>query len=120
MTAENSGSFDALRCATKSTMPPSYLNTCSVGGSARSSRKVISRTPVQERHLAEALEQRLRPELELLHDRAVGPERDGRAVTVGVADALQRRDGLAAVDEGLRPPAAVALDVELEAAGEAR
>ena len=43
MTRWKSGSFDALRCATKSTMPPSYLNTCSVGSLPRSSRNTISR-----------------------------------------------------------------------------
>src|SRR5438034_205005 len=43
ITVANNGSFDALRCATKSTMPPSYLKVCSVGSAPRSSRNTISR-----------------------------------------------------------------------------
>ena len=39
-----------------------------------------------------------------------------RAVLVGVADPLERADGLAAVDEGHHEPAAVALDLDLEPA----
>ena len=73
---------------------------------------------VEERHLAQALEERLGAELELLHDRAVGPERDARAVLVGVADALEAADRLAAVDERHPVDAAVAPDLHLEPAGE--
>ena len=42
-TLSNSGSLDALRWRTKSTMPPSYLKICSTGSSGRSSRNTISR-----------------------------------------------------------------------------
>src|SRR5439155_1247071 len=73
---------------------------------------------VEERHLAQPLDERLGPELELFHDRAVGPERDARAVLVGVADPDEPGFGLAAVDEHHRVPAAVAPDLHLEAARE--
>ena len=43
---------------------------------------------VEEGHLAQPLDQRLGAELDLFHDRRVGPERDRRARLVGVADAL--------------------------------
>src|SRR5581483_11717613 len=68
----------------------------------------------QEGHLPEALEQRLGPELGLLEDRPVGPERDRRAPLAGAGDALQRAFGPATVDEGLHEPAAVAVDLDLE------
>ena len=42
-TLRNSDSFDALRCLTKSTMPPLYLKVTFVSGSVRSSVKRISR-----------------------------------------------------------------------------
>ena len=115
MTVAKSGSFDAFRCVTKSTMPPSYLNTCSVTGSTALVAEIDLEALVEERHLAEALDERLRPELELFHDRAVGPERDAGAVLVGVAEALETRDRLAAVDEHHRVPPAVAPDLHLEA-----
>ena len=88
MTVANNGSFDALRCVTKSMMPPSYLKTCSVDRVDALVAEDDLEALVEERHLAQALEQRLGAELELFHDRAVGPERDARAVLVGVADAL--------------------------------
>ncbi len=71
---------------------------------------------IEERHLAQTLQQRLRAEVELLHDRAVGPERDARAVLVGVAEPLERSDRLATVDECHRVAAAVAADLHLEPA----
>ncbi len=69
---------------------------------------------VEERHLPQPLDQGLRAELDLLHDRRVRPERDRRARPGGITDALQRSDGFAAVDEGDLELAAVALDLELE------
>ena len=116
MTVANSGSFDAFRCVTKSTMPPSYLKICSVGRVDALVAEDDLEALVEEGHLAEPLDQRLGAELDLFHDRAVGPERDGRAVLVGVADALEAGDRLAAVDERHRVPAAVAADLHLEPA----
>src|SRR5256884_1593243 len=43
MTRLKSGSFEVLRCLTKSTRPPEYLYVCSSFGSVRSSVKRISR-----------------------------------------------------------------------------
>ena len=72
---------------------------------------------VEERHLAQPLDQRLGAELGLLEDRGVGPERDGRAVLLRrrrLASSLSC--GLAALGEVLLPLAAVAVDLEVEAA----
>ncbi len=74
--------------------------------------------PIQERHLAQPLEQCLRAELGLLHDGRVRPERDRGSVTVGVARALQRALRTAAVGERHLPCAAVAVDLEVEPARE--
>src|SRR5205085_3612637 len=68
----------------------------------------------QEGHLPEPLQQRLGPELRLLEDRAVGPERDRRTLLAGAGDALQRAFGPAAIDEDLDVAAPVAVDLELE------
>jgi len=67
-------------------------------------------------HLAQPFEQRLGAELDLFHDRGVGPERDCRTGAIGVPDALQRAVGLATVAERLDEAAAVALDLEHEVA----
>ena len=72
----------------------------------------------EEGHLLETRQQRLGPELGLLEDRPVGPERDRRALLAGAAEALQRRHRPAAVDEGHEEPAAVAVDLQLEPDGE--
>ena len=74
-------------------------------------------TPAEERHLAEALDQRLRPELGLLEDRLAS----GQNVIV-VPCFFDGRDlgelvlGLAALREVLHPLAAVAVDLDVEAA----
>ncbi len=71
-------------------------------------------TTVEERHLAQSLDQRLRAEVELFHDRRVGPERDRGPGAVGVAGTRQRRSRCPAVLERLGVVAAVAVDRELE------
>ena len=69
----------------------------------------------QEGHLLETCEQRLGPELGLLEHRRVGPEGDGRALLAGAAHPDQRPLGAPAVDEHHHEPAAVSVDLELEA-----
>ena len=69
---------------------------------------------VQERHLAQPLEQRLGAELGLFEDRAVGPERDRGAGSFGVADSFERSLRLSAVLERHLVTTAVAQDREVE------
>ena len=69
---------------------------------------------VEERHLLQPLEQRLRAELGLVEDRRVGPERDGRAALLRRADLLQRTLRRAALRVRLHPLRAVAVHLELE------
>ena len=72
-------------------------------------------TAVEERHLAQALEQRLGTELDLVEDGAVGPERDrGAGASFGVADPLERTLRLTAVLERHLVATAVAADRQVE------
>ena len=71
---------------------------------------------VQEGHLPQPLDQGLGAELDLFHDRGVGPEGDGGACLVGVAEPRQGGYGFTAVDEGHREATTVAFDLQLEPA----
>ena len=119
----NSGSFDALRCLTKSTMPPAYLNvTGSWSWSGRSSRKRISRPLLRNAIIWQPLEERAGAELDGLEDRGVGPERDGGAGAAAgrVADDLELGLRLAAVGELDAVALAVAVDLDDRAGSTAR
>ena len=74
----------------------------------------------EERHLAQALDERLGAELRLLEDGLVGPERDRRAVLLRRAGLGELVLGLPALGEVLHPLAAVAVDLDVEAARRAR
>ena len=82
------GSFDALRCFTKSTMPPVNRKVCSSDRVGALVLEADLETLVEERHLAQPLEQRLGAELGLLEDRRVGPERDDGAASASTSGLL--------------------------------
>ena len=116
MTRSNNGSFDSVEVDDEvddaAVVPEDLLDGFVGPFVAKDDLEAL----VEEGHLPQALDECLRAEIELFHDRAVGPERDRGSRVVGVADALQRCDGFAAVDERLLEAAAVAVDDELEPA----
>ncbi len=98
-------------------MPPSYFQV-SERVSPRSSSSVICEPGREERHLADAVGERVVVEPALLEDLEVGQERDHRAaVALLVADAAQLVLGQAA-GEPLLEHAAVARDAHQQALGE--
>ena len=69
---------------------------------------------VEERHLLQSLQQRLRAELDLLEHGGIGPERHDRAALLRRADSLQRPLRYAALRVRLHPLRPVAVDLELQ------
>ena len=116
MTRLNSGSFDALRCLTKSMMPPLNLKSCSSTGSTRSSRKRISR-PLLRNAISRSRS------ISVWARNSVSSKivASGQNVIVvpcffdgaGLGELVL---GLAALGEVLLPLAAVAVDLDVEAA----
>ena len=94
---ENSASFDALRCLTKSTMPPLYWNVWSNSRSGRSSRKMISRPLLRNAIVCNRSSNGAGDELGPLGDehRGIRPERDRRT-----GPAQQRPRGRRVADDG--------------------
>src|SRR5213078_2642054 len=88
-------------------MPPSYLKICSLTGSTRSSRNTISRFLLRN-----AISRSRSSNVCARNSSSSMIEGSGQ----NVADALERSGRLAAVDESLNEPAAVAFDLEVEAA----
>ena len=75
---------------------------------------------MEERHHLQTLEDRLGAELDLVEDRGVGPERDGRPRPVARRRAghPQRAGWLATIDEGHLVAVATAVDLQLEPRGQ--
>ena len=97
-------------------MPPLNLKSCTSDGIDALVAEADLEALVEERHLAQALDERLRAELGLLEDGGVGPERDGRAVLLRRPDLGELVLGLAALGEVLHPLAAVTVDLDVESA----
>ena len=119
-TLRNSDSFDALRCLTKSTMPPLYLKVVFVTGSVRSSAKRISRPlfkkamicirsrMVWARNSVSSKIDAVGPE----GDRGAGPRLAGGAVLGGRPGGRDLALDLAALLELGLPVLAVPVDLE--------
>ena len=122
---ENSGSFEALRCLTKSMMPPLYWYVifCSLLGALVEEDDLEAL--VEERHRLQALEHGAGDELGALggEDRGIGPERDRRAACCGRAPGvspttLQLALRLAALGVLLAVALAVAVDLDDQPLGQ--
>ncbi len=101
---------------TKSLIPPLNLNSCASTGSTRSSRKRISRPLLRNAISRRRSMSVWRTEFRLLEDGLVGPEGDRGAVLLGGPGPGELVLGLAALGEVLDPPAAVAVDLDVESA----
>ena len=112
------GSLFSFRKLTKSTMPPSYLNSRPLASSPLLVGEHDVQSSSQERGLAHPLLERREVELERLEDVGIGQVRDGlRTRRGGRRTPLQIPLGLAALVL-LRPREAVAADVDEQVLGE--